>query len=237
MKPEIYDFVLLALRKELEGEGYDPHEIEALIMNYSWFMSEYSLLRFLQRSELPIDEFRRSLDFLVKRHEALGKEIKSRTIVLDIGCGLGLLACSLAKKKCQVFGTDTEEQNIRVAKRLSEMLNVSKYCTFQNAESTTLSFSPATFDYVVLSWTLHDIKLDDHEPLLSECLRVLKKDGQLLVLDQASQLDFDQLQETMSKRLADRVQRRIISNVYDHGARSNATLAVYQKRSVLNAEA
>ena len=237
MRPEIYESVFVALRKELEKEGYDPREIETLIANYSWFMSELSLLRFLQRSKLPIEKFRQSLDFLIKRHETLGREIRSRTTVLDIGCGLGLLACSLAKKKCQVFGTDTEEQNIRVAKRLSEMLNVSKYCTFQKAESNTLSFSPATFDYVVLSWTLHDIKLDDREPLLSECLRVLKKIGQLLVLDQASQLDFDQLQETMSKRLADRVQQRIISNVYDHGTRSNATLAIYQKRPVLNAEA
>ena len=232
MRPEIYESVFVALRKELEKEGYNPREIETLIANYSWFMSELSLLRFLQRSKLPIEKFRQSLDFLIKRHEALGREIRSRTTVLDIGCGLGLLACLLAKKDCRVYGTDIEEQNIRVAKRLSETLKVSENCTFQKSESNTLTFNPATFDYVVLSWTLHDMKPEDREPLLSECVRVLKKDGKLLILDQESQLDFDQLQEMISKQPMDRLRRKVLSNVYDHGASSNAILAAYQRRPV-----
>ncbi|MGQ9507344.1 MAG: hypothetical protein ACUVTB_05745 [Candidatus Bathycorpusculaceae bacterium] len=49
-KKGIYEFVFLALRKELEGRGYNEHEIETLIANYSWFLSEYSLLRVLLRS-------------------------------------------------------------------------------------------------------------------------------------------------------------------------------------------
>ena len=234
VKPEIYRVLFLALRKELRKEGYRAREIETLIGRYSWFLSEYSLLRLLERSRLSIDEFRQSLDFLVKRHEVVEKEIARGAVVLDVGCGFGLLACLLAKKNCRVYGTDVEEQNIRVATRLSEMLNVGKYCTFQKAESNTLPFNPATFDYVVLSWTLHDIKMEEHESLLSECTRVLKKNGKLLVLDPESQLDFLQLREIMSKQFMSIVQRKVFSNIYDHGALSNAILVVYQRKGTSN---
>jgi len=230
MKPDIYKFVFLALKEELEEQGYNSHKLDALMKNYSWFLSEYSLLRALLRSKLPIDRYEQSLDFLVKRHEILAKEIKSRSTVLDIGCGLGLLACLLVKKNCRVYGIDIEEDNLRVARRLSKMLDVEKRCTFQKAESNTLSFSTSTFDYVVLSWILHDIKMENREPLLSECIRVLKPNGKLLVLDPESQLDFDQIQELMSKQHVRRIQQKAVSTVYDHGVFSNAVLAVYQKQ-------
>jgi ubiquinone/menaquinone biosynthesis C-methylase UbiE len=83
---------------------------------------------------------------------------------------------------------------------------------------------------VILSWTLHDIKLEDREPLVSECVRVLKPHGKLLILDPESQLNFNQLQETMSKYPVKRTQQRVISNIYDHGTLSNAVLAIYQKQ-------
>jgi len=77
MKTDIYKFVFLALEKELKKQSYNSHKLKTLIKNYSWFLSEYSLLRALLRNKLPIDRYEQSLDFLVKRHEVLAKEIKS----------------------------------------------------------------------------------------------------------------------------------------------------------------
>ncbi len=90
------------------------------------------------------------------------------------------------------------------------------------------------FDYVVLSWTLHDIKIEDRELLLSECTRILKPNGSLLILDPESQLNFHQVQEILSKHLVKRKQQKALSKVYDHGAFTNAVLAVYQKLDDLN---
>jgi len=230
MNLEIYKSVFAALKEELEERGYNARDIEALVRSYSWFLSEYSLLRVLLRSKLSIEGCQESLDFLVKRHEFLTKEIESTSTVLDVGCGLGILACSLAQKNCRVYGIDIEEDNIKVAERLSEMLNVDKLCSFQKTDPNVLSFGANAFDYVVLSWTLHDIKLEDQGVLLSECVRVLKLHGRLLILDPESQLDFNQLQERMSKHPVKRTQQKTISNIYDHGTLSNAVLLIYQKQ-------
>jgi ubiquinone/menaquinone biosynthesis C-methylase UbiE len=231
MKQSVYKFVFLALKEELAEKGYDAHELEALVKSYSWFLSEYSLLRALLRSKLTIDEYEQSLDFLLQRHEALAEDIVPRSTVLDVGCGLGLLVVLLAKKKCRAYGIDTEEDNLRVARRLSKMLNVEEYCVFQEAKSNTLAFETSTFDCVVLSWTLHDIKPEDREPLLSQCVRVLKAGGKLLILDPESQLNFSQIQEMMLRQPVGRMQRKTLSTVYDHGAFSRAILVIYKKNA------
>lgn len=145
------------------------------------------------RSKLPIDKYEQSISFLIRRHEVLADEVNSRLTVLDIGCGLGILACILAKKDCQVYGIDIDEDSLKVAKRLSKMLGAEKRCVFQKAESNTLPFETSTFDYVILSWALHDIKMENRELLLSECIRVLKPCGRLLILDPESQLNFRQV--------------------------------------------
>jgi ubiquinone/menaquinone biosynthesis C-methylase UbiE len=231
MKQTVYKFVFQALKDELGEKGYDSYEIEALLRNYSWFLSEYSLLRALLKSKLPIDEYRQSLDFLLNRHEALEKEIEPRSTVLDVGCGVGLLACLLAKKKCRVHGIDIEEDNLKVARRLCKMLNIEKLCVFQVAKSNTLPFDKSTFDYAVLSWTLHDIRLEDRERLLLQCVRILKPRGKLLILDPESQLNFDQIQEMVSRQPVRRIQQKTLSTVYDHGAFSAAILAIYEKNT------
>jgi ubiquinone/menaquinone biosynthesis C-methylase UbiE len=230
MRPAIYESVFLALRKELKDRGYTAQEVEALVKEYSWFLSEYSLLGVLLRSKLPIEKCQQSLDFLVERHDFLREKIEAKSTVLDVGCGFGILACLLAKKNCRVFGIDIEDDRLRVARRLSEILHVNGLCTFKKAESNTLPFDTLTLDYVILSWTLHDIKPEDREPLLSECVRVLKHRGKLLILDPESQLNFDQLRKMMAEHAVKRTQQKIISDIYDHGTLSNAVLVIYQKK-------
>jgi hypothetical protein len=39
MKQSVCKFVFLALKEELAEEGYDAHELEALVKNYSWFLA------------------------------------------------------------------------------------------------------------------------------------------------------------------------------------------------------
>ncbi len=145
MKFEIYNFVLRALKEEVEERGYDSHKLKMLIENYSWFLSKYSLLRSLLKTKLAIDEYENSLSFLIRRHEVLANEVNSGSTVLDVGCGLGILACLLAKKECRVYGVDIDEDNLKVAKRLSKMLNVEKKCFFQKIESNVLPFDKSIF--------------------------------------------------------------------------------------------
>ncbi|MEM2897620.1 MAG: class I SAM-dependent methyltransferase [Candidatus Bathyarchaeia archaeon] len=135
----------------------------------------------------------------------------------------------LGEKGCRVYGVDIEEDNLRVARRLSKMLNVEKQCTFQKAESNTLPFETSKFDYIILNWTLHDIKMENRELLLSECIRTLKPKGILLILDPKSQLNFHQVHEMLAKHPTKRVRQKALLKVYDHGTFTDAVLAVYQK--------
>ena len=85
MQPRIYKFVFLALKKELEEQGYRVEDIDKLQRNYSWFLSKYSLLRVLLKSKLPVNKCQRNLEFLIKRHMILASKIRSKSTVLDIG--------------------------------------------------------------------------------------------------------------------------------------------------------
>jgi len=169
-----------------------------------------------------------SLVFLSKRHELLAKEIEPNSVVLDVGCGVGLLTSILALKRCRVHGADILEDNLRIAQRLSRMLNVDELCTFHKVEANRLPFNAESFDFVTISWTLHDIKEEEQPILLSECLRVLKLKGKLLILDPETRLDFKQVDNTLAKLHATKTKEKVMATIYDHGV-TRAILVEYEK--------
>ncbi|MEM4476645.1 MAG: class I SAM-dependent methyltransferase [Desulfurococcaceae archaeon] len=227
MKPRVYGEVLKALLDELESVGYDRSRALGLIEEYSWFMGEYSLLRALLRSRAPVDELKQCLEFyLVKRYEAVAEEVKPGSKVLDFGCGLGILSYLLSEKGCAVYGVDVDEDSIRVAARLCTK------CVFQVNKPNVIPFESSKFDYVVFSWVLHDIGLDKSESIVSECRRVLREEGRVIVIDLGTRLDFKQLHKLMEKHSLWKVKEVVVGGVRELPklTSSNAVLAVYQKK-------
>lgn len=70
--------------------------------------------------------------------------------VLDIGCGYGEAACSLAAEfRCRVTAVDLSEENIAAGRELAVKRGISHLVSFTCADITTCDFSGEPFDLVL----------------------------------------------------------------------------------------
>ncbi|MBN1652966.1 MAG: methyltransferase domain-containing protein [Deltaproteobacteria bacterium] len=119
-------------------------------------------------------------DALVDALADLG-EFSNESTVLDVGCGIGNPAFHLHEKYgCRITGISTSQRGIEIAKMSSEEKGISHNVAFQIADGTKNGFGAQSFDIV---WVLESSHLMEKERLFSECHRVLKKGGQLLLCD------------------------------------------------------
>lgn len=107
---------------------------------------------------------------------------------LDVGCGSGALtiACAKGNPQAQMIGVDLWSKNYAYNRsvcehnaRLEGVSNVS-FCT---GDARKLDFSDEHFDAVTSNFVYHNIPTENHQALLLETLRVLKKGGLFVLHD------------------------------------------------------
>jgi len=110
--------------------------------------------------------------------------------VLDIGCGSGALAISLAKRyeKAQITGIDDWgkqwEYSQALCEKNAEFENVPNRIEFKKASAADLPFDDERFDVVLSNLVFHEVGgVKDKTDLIREALRVLKKDGKFVFQD------------------------------------------------------
>lgn len=103
------------------------------------------------------------------------KKLTSKTIVLDVGCGYGSLASILINKGIKVYGTETDNKKLKIAK---QKLN-NKNLTLKLVKDEKLPFKNNYFDVVFLFDVIEHVK--NPGLMMREVKRVLKKDGLLYV--------------------------------------------------------
>lgn len=89
---------------------------------------------------------------LMKYHKFFVDNIQSDSIVLDIGCGIGIVAADVAKKAKRVVAVDLNPDSIAFAKKHCSAPNID----FRVADATREKFQEQ-FDYVILSNVLEHI--------------------------------------------------------------------------------
>jgi ubiquinone/menaquinone biosynthesis C-methylase UbiE len=101
--------------------------------------------------------------------------------VLDFGCGTGTLALMIKKScpGCSVTGIDVDPQVLGIAREKSRGAGVD----FAEYDGITLPFADGSFDKVVTSFVLHHLTTSQKAVALKEIHRVLRKGGELHVLD------------------------------------------------------
>lgn len=104
--------------------------------------------------------------------------LREDMLVLDVGCGVGGPARTLAAEfDCQVTGIDVTENYIRAAALLTERVGLSHRVTIRQGNALDMPFDEASFDIV---WMQHvAMNIEDKACLFSEVRRVLRPGGRL----------------------------------------------------------
>jgi len=98
--------------------------------------------------------------------------------VLEIGCGVGISACHLAKKVgCSLTSVDLNEPMLTWARKRAQRERLSGLITFRVADAQHLPFGEDTFD-AVISESVTAFAADKGRAV-SEYLRVLKPGGRV----------------------------------------------------------
>lgn len=102
--------------------------------------------------------------------------------VLDLGCGLGGAARTLAYEfGAQVVGIDLVDEYIRAAQMLSESMGNIGQITFRQANVLDIPFDDASYDVV---WSQHvTMNIEDKARMFAEARRVLQPNGRIAVYE------------------------------------------------------
>lgn len=111
-------------------------------------------------------------------HELISQQTFPGKKQLDLCCGNGIHSFTGAKNGASVIGIDYAEESIIVCKQRASILNLN--VEFITADVESLNFRDESFDLVSCVGSLSYL---NHEILLREVYRVLKKDGVFICLD------------------------------------------------------
>jgi trans-aconitate 2-methyltransferase len=126
----------------------------------------------------------RDFRYLNLRHEAIkslyGRFIPRGARVLDVGCGVGILARFLQKKASFVLAVDISEENVRVASRYagSDRCEVRRLDIVEEADELV---KYGSFDAVVLPDVIEHIPKADYPGLFAAVENILSRDGRVIL--------------------------------------------------------
>ncbi|WP_432666313.1 class I SAM-dependent methyltransferase [Wukongibacter baidiensis] len=117
-------------------------------------------------------------------HEIVkGLNVESGKIVADIGCGTGYFTIPFAKdlgEEGKVYAVDINPLMLEETNRRVEEENLRNVETIQSSEND-FGLKESSVDVVFTSTVFHEVDLP--EKFLDECKRVLKENGDLIILD------------------------------------------------------
>lgn len=126
--------------------------------------------RFYDFTWLPLFNLRRkSLRFIA---------VKPKEQILDLACGTGDIAINLNKQGAIVTASDLSQAMIKQAQKK----DVQKQIKFIVCDSSKFN-TDNKFDKIIISFSLHEMPLIIAKQTLVNCLKFLKSDGQLIIID------------------------------------------------------
>jgi len=103
---------------------------------------------------------------------------------LEIGCGVGFLACEMAREigsEGHIICIDNSPAMIAAARARAEREGLAQRMQFSLGDAVQLVFPSASFDFVVAVQVY--LYVSDIERALAEAARVLRPDGRMVIVD------------------------------------------------------
>jgi ubiquinone/menaquinone biosynthesis C-methylase UbiE len=105
-------------------------------------------------------------------------EARAHMSILEVGCGTGLNLKYLLHHSDTYFGLDLSASMLSVAQR-----QFGNAANLARADAAYLPFPKDRFDYIIISFVLHEISPKIRSAVMAECTRVLKQSGRIMVID------------------------------------------------------
>ncbi len=118
----------------------------------------------------------------VRQYTPVFAGIKAGDRVLDVCSGTGAQVIEYGKRDIIATGIDADINMINTALR-KKTKQSSSITSFYLADGANLPFSDNCFDYVSISFGIHDKGSGIRSKIVSEMKRVVKKDGALILID------------------------------------------------------
>ncbi|MCR4964112.1 MAG: class I SAM-dependent methyltransferase [Bacteroidales bacterium] len=124
---------------------------------------------------------------------------------LDVGCGSGALAIAVAKRNpnAEMVGIDRwaidyASYNLPLCEQNAKAEGVSNV-SFAKGNALKLEFPNESFDVITSNYVYHNIVGHNHQDVLLESFRVLKKGGTFVIHDIFSKREYGDMQAFMKK--------------------------------------
>jgi len=100
--------------------------------------------------------------------------------IADLGAGEGMISQLLAERAKKVYCIDSSKSMVRIGKELAKKNNLSNL-SYKHGDIEKVPLPASSVDLALMSQSLHHAQRP--EVALSEAFRILKKNGQLIILD------------------------------------------------------
>ena len=124
-----------------------------------------------------------NIDKLWRKSAVKRLNTKEDGVYLDVASGTGDLAITIAKikKPKRIIGVDISEGMLEVGREKMKRLNLDNLVTLQQEDCEDLSFDNETFNAATIGFGIRNFQHPSKG--LEEIYRVLKSDGELVVLE------------------------------------------------------
>ncbi len=117
------------------------------------------------------------------RQKAIAKVKTKPQKILDLGCGTGSSTIMLkqAFPKAEVIGFDISSYMLAMTEYKAKKNNLA--ISLQQGLAEATNFQPDEFDLISIAFLFHETPMEISQQILQECWRILKPQGQIIILD------------------------------------------------------